>query len=285
MKKRPAGGDTTQPSQEFGKKVEKLEDIIASMRKVVVAYSGGVDSSLLLSLARRILGGDALAVTASSEIIPQKEIEEAKKLAKEIGATHRIIYPNPLENSRFTANDPERCYHCKSGLCSVLEEIRESEGALFVLDGTNMDDLEDYRPGKKAALEWDVRSPLLEAGFTKEDIRRLSRSHGLPAWDRPSNACLASRIPYGQEIAADKLGRIELAEHIISGLGARQIRVRLHDINTARIEVAQDDIELLAGEETRSCIVRELKKLGFIYVTIDLEGYQTGSVNELIGRA
>ncbi len=284
MKKSSTWDNAVQEAQELQGKLKTLEEIIASMRQVVVAYSGGVDSTLVLSLAESILGQNTLAVTASSEIIPQKEIAEAKRFAQELGVTHKIIYPAPLKNRDFTANSPERCYYCKYNLCSLLEEIKEDEGAGFMLDGTNLDDTRDYRPGKKAASEWGMRSPLLEASLTKEEIRLLSKARALPNWDRPSKACLASRIPYGQEITKDALRRIEQAEDIVSRFGPRQIRVRMHDPNTARIEVEPDQIESLVEERARSLIVRELRELGFMYIAIDLRGYQAGSINEPIWK-
>ncbi len=272
-------------SNDLKRKVQKLEETIASLGRIVLAYSGGADSTLLLRFSKEILGNEVIAITASSQIIPQKEIEEAKKLAEEIGTNHRIISLRPLQNANFVANPPERCYYCKYELCACLQQIADREGALSVADGTNEDDTKDYRPGQRAASEWGVRSPLAEAGLTKEDIRILSRSLNLPTWNKPSKACLASRISYGQEITAEKLKRIEDAEEVISNLGPKQVRVRLHDERTARIEVEQEEIEQLLISHERLKIVNELQKLGFVYVTVDLKGYQTGSVNELLKEA
>ncbi len=263
-------------------KIGKLEEIIASLGRIVIAYSGGVDSNLLLRFAKEVLKDKVIAITASSEIIPRKEVEEAKKLAKEVGVNHQIIFLQPLKNPDFIANTPERCYFCKYDLCAHLQNIAKREGAFFVVDGTNKDDMKDYRPGQKAASEWDVRSPLLEAGLTKEDIRLVSKSLNLPTWDKPSKACLASRFPYGQKITEEKLKRVEKAEEVISSLGLNQVRVRFHDEKTARIEVEQEEIGQLLGSAKRSKIVSELQELGFIYITVDLKGYQTGSVNELL---
>ncbi len=282
---RPSDQEADPDRISLKRKARKLEEIIVSLKKVVIAYSGGVDSTLLLSMSREILGDQVLAITASSEIIPQKEIEEAKELAKKIGVRHQIIFPEPMRNSDFVANTAERCYYCKYQLCARLNKIAEKEGAFFVADGTNQDDTGDYRPGKKAASEWGMRSPLLEADLSKNDIRMLSKVRDLPTWNRPSKACLASRIPYGREITVDRLRRVEQAEEIITGLGARQIRVRLHDDNTARIEVDPEEISRLLGSETRSYIVNKLQDLGFIYITVDLKGYQTGSVNEVLKEA
>lgn len=263
-------------------KIDKLEEIITSLGRIVLAYSGGVDSTLLLRFAKEILGDKVTAITAASEITPKKEIEEAKELAKEIGVKYQIISLKPLGNPDFIANTPERCYYCKYDLCARLQDIAKREGAFFVVDGTNKDDTKDYRPGQKAASEWAVRSPLLEAGLTKEDIRLVSKSLNLSTWDKPSKACLASRFPYGQKITEEKLKSVEKAEEVITNLGLNQVRVRLHDEKTARIEVEQEEIGQLLGSAKRSKIVSELQKLGFIYITVDLKGYQTGSLNELL---
>ena len=268
--------------EDLKKKVTELQEIIGSLQKVIVAFSGGTDSTLLLRYAKEILEDKAIAVTAASEIIPEKEVEEAKRVAAEIGAEHQIIFLKPLQNADFVANPPERCYYCKQALCAQLKDIAKQEGALHIIDGTNKDDAKDFRPGQKAASEWGLRSPLLEAGLTKEEIRILSKRLNLPTWDKPSKACLASRFPYGQKITKEKLKRVEEAEEAIGELGLKQVRVRLHDENTARIEVEQEGIERLLGADERTQIVRKLQKLGFIYITVDLRGYQTGSLNELI---
>lgn len=263
-------------------KTEKLEQHLSSLQKVVLAYSGGVDSTLLLKLGREILGNRIIAVTACAEIFSQEETDAAQQLADAVGVSHQTISFRPLHNEHFVANSPDRCYYCKHDLCACITQVAKEEGAFVLIDGTNADDLQDYRPGYKAASQWGVRSPLLEAGFTKKDIRLLSRALHLPTWDKPSKACLASRFAYGQEITIEKLKKVEEAEKIISALGPKQIRVRLHDQSTARIEVEQEDIEQIMESEARALIISELQKLGFIYITVDLKGYTTGSVNELI---
>lgn len=263
-------------------KSEKVREIIGSLGRVMIAFSGGVDSTLLLRLSKEILGDQVIAITASSEIIPQKEIEEAKRLAGEIDVSHHIISLNPLQNTSFVANPPNRCYYCKTDLYARLQSIAQHEGALFIADGTNQDDMKDFRPGQQAALEWGVRQPLLEARLNKADIRLMSRSLNLPTWNKPSMACLASRFPYGHEITEKRLRQVEQAEEIITNLGLKQVRVRLHDENTARIEVEPEAIKQLLALEERARIISELQNLGFIYITVDLKGYQAGSVNELI---
>jgi len=277
-----AGQEISFAMEDLNKKVTELQEIISSLQRVIVAFSGGTDSTLLLRYAKEILEDNAIAVTAASEIIPEKEVEEAKRVAAEIGADHRIILLKPLQNADFVANPPERCYYCKQALCGQLQEIAKKEGAFVIVDGTNKDDAKDFRPGQKAASEWGLRSPLLEAGLTKHEIRILSKRLNLPTWDKPSKACLASRFPYGQKITREKLRRVEEAEEAVSNLGLKQVRVRLHDENTARIEVEEEGIERLLGADERMQLVRKLQKLGFIYITVDLRGYQSGSLNELI---
>lgn len=267
---------------ELDEKSAELKKIIASLEKVLVAYSGGVDSTLLLKICKDVLGDEVIAVTALSETIPKKEVDEAIRLAGDIGVVHEIIRAEPLKNHDFVANSSERCYYCKHDLHLLLQKIAEREGASFIIDGTNYDDADDFRPGRKAASELGVRSPLLEAGLTKEDVRTLSQFYQLPTWDKPSMACLASRFPYGHEITAEKLKKVEEAEEFIRNLGLKQVRVRLHDNDTARIEIESEMIGRLLESDTRSQIVGKLQKLGFTYITLDLKGYQTGSMNELL---
>jgi len=272
---------TKQVKQHLNTKIEKLEDIITSLKKVLIAFSGGTDSTFLLKFCHDRLSRDrVIAVTASSEIIPKREVEQAKEIAGMIGATHHTIPFYPLQNPHFTENSPLRCYYCKNDLYRLLTKLAKTYGDFLVVEGTNRDDESDFRPGQKAAIEQGIRSPLLEAGFTKDDIRFLSKLDDLPTWDKPDMACLASRFPYGEKITAKKLKRVEKAEEIISGLGAKQVRVRLHDNRTARIEVTEDQIDTLVEGEKRAIIVNELQKLGFIYTAIDLKGYQKGRMNE-----
>lgn len=264
------------------KKLIKLKKILKQMNKVLVAYSGGADSAFLLKVAVSALGKDnVLAVTAKSPTYQQSELKDAIKNAKKIGARYIVIATGELGDKRFASNPPDRCYFCKSELFKKLNRIAKKKGVDFVIDASNVDDLADYRPGAKAKKEFRVRSPLQEAGFTKSDIRRLSRKLGLATWDKPAMACLASRLPYGEKIEPAKLRRIEKAEDFLQGLGFGQVRVRCHG-NVARLEVAPEKIKLLNKDEVRAKITTKFKALGFLYITLDLEGYRTGSLNEAL---
>ena len=260
-------------------KLERLKDILLQFEKVLVAYSGGVDSTLLLKVSRDALGEGVVAVTASSRTYPARELEEAKEIAKMLGVRHVIIETHELENDKFASNPPERCYYCKNELFSKLWEIARKFRLNHVLDGSNSNDVNDYRPGVRAAEEHGVRSPLREAGLTKDEIRALSREMNLPTWDKPPAACLASRFPYGSRITPEKLSQVEKAENVIRAMGIKQVRVRHHG-NTARIEVPPADFRKLLNACTSGLIVQEMKRLGYDYVTLDLQGYRTGSMNE-----
>ena len=263
-------------------KFAKLQQILQDMRRVVVAYSGGVDSTFLLKVAVDTLGRDnVLAVTATSPTYPVSELKDAKANAKKIGVRHIIIATKELGDPRFAANPVNRCYYCKKELFKRLKAMAKKEDIAFVIDASNIDDLKDYRPGAKAKKELGVRSPLQEACFSKEDIRRYSRKLGLLTWDKPAMACLASRLPYGEKIKTAKLRRIEAAEEFLQRLGFKQVRVRCHG-DIARIEVESCKIKLLDKDKIRDRITHKLKKLGFTYVTLDLKGYRTGSLNEAI---
>ena len=262
-------------------KLDSLKDILKSMESVVIAYSGGVDSTFLSKVASDVLGDSTLAVTARSETYPRSEFEEAVELARKIGIKHETIMSEELDIPEFSANPTNRCYYCKKELFAKLKEIAQERGLAHVVDGSNHDDLDDYRPGMQAVEELGVRSPLQESGLTKADIRELSKRMGLPTWDKPSFACLSSRFPYGNEITRDKLTSVGEAEIFLRGLGIRQLRVRHHD-KIARIEVAEEDMELLF--RNREQIVKKLKELGYAYVTMDLQGYRTGSMNEVLSR-
>ena len=260
-------------------KLDSLKRILSEMSGVVVAFSGGTDSTLLLKVAHDELGDKALAVTAVSPSLSAEELQSARRMAKKMGAPHLVIDSDELDNPDYTANSPERCYHCKHVLFDELLELAREKSLTHVVDGCNVDDLGDHRPGMRAARELGVRSPLMEAGLTKADIRTLSRKLGLPTWNKPSGACLASRIPYGTAITRERLKQIEDAERFVRSLGISQVRVRLHD-DIARIEVDAESMPILL--ENRSPIVEELQRLGFSYVTADLEGYRTGSMNETL---
>lgn len=261
------------------KKFENLKSLLKDMGGVLVAFSGGVDSTFLLKVAHNVLGEKVLAVTATSETYPRKEREEALRLAEEMGVRHRLIETHELENPDFAQNPPERCYFCKVELFSRLKDIAEAEGIPYVLDGSNYEDTEDFRPGLKAVDELGVRSPLKEVGLVKKEIRQLSRKLGLRTWKKPSFACLSSRFPYNTEISPQSLKQVERAEEYLRGLGFSQIRVRHHG-QIARIEVSPEEFPRLIAKETREKIVENFRKWGFVYITLDLQGYRSGSMNE-----
>lgn len=271
-------------SPELSRKARRLEEIVKSLGSVVVAYSGGVDSTLLLKVCLDALGGEkVLAVTAESETYPQEEVEGAKQLAKALGARHVVIKTEELCDPNFASNPPERCYFCKQELFGKLLEVARREGMKHVVDGSNADDVGDFRPGMWAARELGIRSPLKEAGLTKAEVRELSRALGLPTWDKPSMACLASRFPYGHRITPEELRMVGEAERFIRGLGFRTVRVRHHG-KLARIEVSPDEVERMARREVRQRVVERLKELGYVWVSLDLEGYRSGSMNEALER-
>jgi len=263
-------------------KIKKLKEILQKMSRVLVAYSGGVDSTFLLKVAVDTLGRDnVLAVTAKSETYSLSELKDAVKNVKKISARHIIISTQELKNPNFYKNPVNRCYYCKKELFTRLKKIAQKENIKFVIDASNLDDLKDYRPGAKAKKELNIRSPLQEAGFIKRDVRLFSKKIGLSTWDKPAMACLASRLPYGEKIAPEKLKRIEGAEEFLQKLGFKQARVRCHG-DIARIEVPVNDILAATKSNFRIKIIKKLKSLGFLYVTLDLQGYRTGSLNEQI---
>jgi uncharacterized protein len=244
-----------------------------------VAFSGGVDSTLLLHIAHEELGDRAMALLASSPTYPNFEILQAKRSAEQMGIRYIEVLSKELEIPSFTCNTPRRCYYCKKELFELCQKKAEDLGLKHVVDGSNYDDLGDYRPGMEAARELGVRSPLMEASLTKEEVRELSRWMGLPTWDKPSLACLSSRFPYGTEITPERLEQVRRAEEHLRSLGFRQLRVRYHG-ELARVEVEGKEIDRLLDENLRQQVVRFLKEVGFVYVTLDLQGYRTGAMNE-----
>ncbi|WP_268928590.1 ATP-dependent sacrificial sulfur transferase LarE [Microaerobacter geothermalis] len=263
-------------------KNKKLEEIIRDMGKILIAFSGGVDSTFLVAKSKEILGDQVLAVTASSETFPQREFQAAVTLANQLGVSHQSVQIEELTNENFVRNNPDRCFHCKSGLYHTLIDIAKKLGYPYICDGSNMDDMGDYRPGLKATRSLGIRSPLQEANLFKKEIRMLSKEMGLPTWNKPSFACLSSRIPYGTRITQSKINQLDEAENFLLQLGFHQIRVRHHE-KIARLEVLPQDMEKVL--QYRETIDQNLKKLGFSYVTLDLCGYRAGSMNEVLRGA
>lgn len=272
------------PLRDQQNKLDDLKEIISNMGSVIVAYSGGVDSAFLAITANQVLGRQALAVTAKSPSLAPAELKGALDLARRFGLNHRVIETNELERPEYLANNPNRCFFCKDELYTHLADLALTERLAWVANGTNSDDLGDFRPGLEAAKQYGVRSPLVEANLTKEEIRAFSKSMDLPVWDKPAQACLSSRIPYGTPVSVEALTRIAQAEELLRGLGLKQLRVRHHG-TVARIEVPPEDFASLLSDEIRNEITIRFKAIGYPYVTLDLNGFRSGSMNEVLSKS
>ena len=265
-------------------KLEKLKNNIKSLQSVAVAFSGGVDSTFLLKVAADVLGTNVVAITAQSSTYPERELNEAIEFSKSQAIKHRIIVSEELEVEGFSDNPTNRCYLCKNELYEKIKTIADEEGMKYILEGSNYDDLGDYRPGLKAVTEHGVLSPLKEALLTKDEIRLLSKEMGLKTWNKQAFACLSSRFPYGEKITNERLRMIDKAEQLLLDLGFTQVRVRFHK-DIARIEISKDQFAKIMEDEIRENIYSEFKKIGFMYTALDLKGYRTGSLNEGLNQA
>ncbi|GAB4133168.1 MAG: ATP-dependent sacrificial sulfur transferase LarE [Cyanobacteria bacterium J069] len=263
-------------------KLEQLRSLFAEMDRALIAYSGGIDSTLVAKVARDVLGDRALAITAESPSLLPEDLEDARVQAAEIGIAHEVVQTHEMDNPNYTANPVNRCYFCKSELHDTLKPLALERGYPYVVDGVNADDLQDYRPGIQAAKERGARSPLAEVGITKLEVRELSRLLGLPWWDKPAQPCLSSRFPYGEEITVGKLQRVGRAERYLRKLGLKTLRVRSEG-DTARIELPAADIKTFIATLDLPTLVAEFQSYGFIYVTLDLEGFHSGKLNQVLG--
>jgi uncharacterized protein len=263
-------------------KEERLFSLLGEMRRVIVAFSGGTDSAYLAWAANRVLGANALAMTADSASLPESHKRDAESFVRQFGIAHEYVETREFDNPDYTRNDPDRCFHCKDELFNRLGEVGRNRGIDHIIYGVNVDDLGDYRPGQRAARQHEVSAPLVDAGLTKAEIRELSRIADLPTWDRPASACLSSRIPYGTPVTIQNVKTVEAGEEEIKALGFRQFRVRFHG-EVVRIEIAPDELARALNPEMARRFTAIFKGLGFKYVTLDLEGYRQGSLNEVLG--
>jgi pyridinium-3,5-biscarboxylic acid mononucleotide sulfurtransferase len=269
-------------SPDLATKRDRLLDILRSLKRVAVAFSGGIDSTVVAMAAQRALGDRAVAITADSPSVPRAEIAEAQELARRIGIRHRLVATAEFNDPDYVRNDGARCYFCKDELYSQIESLLPELGVEIVCSGANLDDRGDYRPGLKAAAEHRVRHPLQEAGFTKADVRSLAKHWDLPTWDKPASPCLSSRLAPGVQVTPERTARVEQAEQLLQQLGLRECRVRLHEGDLARLEVPLAALTRLIQPDVRDRLTARLKELGFRYVTLDLEGFRSGSLNELV---
>ncbi|HEX3872115.1 MAG TPA: ATP-dependent sacrificial sulfur transferase LarE [Pirellulales bacterium] len=263
-------------------KRDALLRLLRGYGSCAVAMSAGVDSALVARAAFEALGDHSIAVTGSSDSLAEGELDEARRLAEIIGIRHLVVTTEEFGRPEYTRNAPDRCYHCKTELYTQLEGLAEKLNVAVVVNGANLDDKGDYRPGMRAAAEHRVASPLIECGFTKGDVRQLAAWWQLPVWDKPASPCLSSRIAYGEEVTPERTAMVDRAEQFLRTLGLRELRVRYHQGDVARIEVPADAIARLADSQTRQRVVEEFRSLGFKYVTLDLEGFRTGSMNDVL---
>jgi uncharacterized protein len=271
--------NTQEPlTEELKEKLIKLEEYIRTLGSLAIGFSGGVDSSFLLAVAHEVLGDRVIAVTGADASVPEREVNEAKAFCADRGIRHIICKMNPMEMEGYRNNSPDRCYFCKHGIFSEVKNIADENGISYMAEGSNIDDIGDYRPGLRAAAELSVKSPLREAGLNKSDVRLISKAMGLPTWSKPAYACLASRFVYGEEITEEKLRMIDRAEQFLIEHGFLEERVRLHG-RIARIEVPPSDIPRLASDEIRDMVYEEFRAIGFQFITLDLKGYRMGSMN------